>query len=500
MNRNPRPFIILALVVAILGLVSLLKIEGNIGPIAIKKIDLFSGISKNTAAAMAAGNNVSKANVPASNEKTAQTDEVTEIIEPDMNKIITDKKNNPAGLEYFLEALYKTEKEGGRARIAYFGDSSIEGDLVTQDLRKNFQEQFGGKGVGFVPITSVASGYRNTINHTFSKNWQVAAIHPKFNKRHMPGISGFTFLPVNDTSIKGSDDHNKIKAYKYSWVEYEASKLFQNTDVFSVIKLYYGPVGDLAFIQYSLDGGASQITDLSQGETVKELVIADHIPAQKIKISFFAKHSAEIYGVSFEENGGVYVDNFFILGYSGLTLNKLSRDMLAAFDSFLNYKLIIIHYGVNVSDFTTKAKLIWYLNRMVEVVEHLKSSFPEASFLIISATDIAVKEGTELTTKPSIPLLVEAQKQIARETGAAFWNLYEAMGGTNSMASWLRGKNPLASKDGIHLNRRGGKKVADLLTKAIMKEYEAYKATKVLDNNEKDTSGNNGNPHQQNSK
>ncbi|MEZ4850537.1 MAG: hypothetical protein R3B93_18375 [Bacteroidia bacterium] len=51
----------------------------------------------------------------------------------------------------------------GKTRIAYFGDSMIEGDLITQSLRNDLQELLGGQGVGFVPITSQTYGFRKTI-------------------------------------------------------------------------------------------------------------------------------------------------------------------------------------------------------------------------------------------------------------------------------------------------------------------------------------------------
>lgn len=52
-------------------------------------------------------------------------------------------------------------------RIAYFGDSFIEADIFTADLREMLQQEFGGCGVGYVPVTSSISGYRPTVRHTF---------------------------------------------------------------------------------------------------------------------------------------------------------------------------------------------------------------------------------------------------------------------------------------------------------------------------------------------
>ena len=69
-----------------------------------------------------------------------------------------------------LSAQKKTGKE--KIRIGYFGDSFIEGDLITKDLRQMLQDNFGGNGVGFMPVTSISAGFRTSIIHSFSKDWE----------------------------------------------------------------------------------------------------------------------------------------------------------------------------------------------------------------------------------------------------------------------------------------------------------------------------------------
>jgi hypothetical protein len=64
----------------------------------------------------------------------------------------------------------KTTKKG-KIRIAYFGDSMIEGDLLTQTLRKLLQKEFGGYGVGFLPIHSKVAGFRQTAS-VQSSGWE----------------------------------------------------------------------------------------------------------------------------------------------------------------------------------------------------------------------------------------------------------------------------------------------------------------------------------------
>ena len=72
------------------------------------------------------------------------------------------------GMTAFYRALDDLAKRPRHVRIAYFGDSFIEADILTADLREKLQQKYGGCGVGFVTITSMTSGYRPTVRHSFS--------------------------------------------------------------------------------------------------------------------------------------------------------------------------------------------------------------------------------------------------------------------------------------------------------------------------------------------
>ncbi len=58
---------------------------------------------------------------------------------------------NISQLDNFFNALKNARKK--QVRVAHYGDSTLEGDLISSDLRDLFQKKFGGKGVGIVPIT-----------------------------------------------------------------------------------------------------------------------------------------------------------------------------------------------------------------------------------------------------------------------------------------------------------------------------------------------------------
>jgi hypothetical protein len=102
---------------------------------------------------------------------------------------------------------------------------------------------------------------------------------------------------------------------------------------------------------------------------------------------------------------------------------------------------------------------------MIRTIEHIQAAMPKVPILIISAHDHSIKDGTIYKTSPDIPILVKTQSEFAQETGCAFWNLYEAMGGYNSMLGLVNQNPPLAGKDYTHFTRRGADYVAELLLK-----------------------------------
>lgn len=79
------------------------------------------------------------------------------------------------GMTPFYRALDEIQSKGRVVRIAVFGDSFIEADIFTADLREMLQKRFGGCGVGFVTITSMTSGYRPTVRHSFG-GWSSHAV------------------------------------------------------------------------------------------------------------------------------------------------------------------------------------------------------------------------------------------------------------------------------------------------------------------------------------
>ncbi|RLD77034.1 MAG: hypothetical protein DRJ07_15315, partial [Bacteroidetes bacterium] len=75
---------------------------------------------------------------------------------------------------------------------------------------------------------------------------------------------------------------------------------------------------------------------------------------------------------------------------------------------------------------------------------------------------------------PNVTLIRDALKKASFKADCAFWDMYEAMGGENSMPSWVFAEPPLAEKDFVHFTVRGSRIIAQMFYRALMLEYNGY--------------------------
>lgn len=466
-NKLGEPLIIVALTIIILYAISFAKIEYEIPAInfKLKNVDIFSDIKVEPASGLQPVSGL-KTITPCVNEASLDFTNIFSSVfsffdsafdkSGDPYELTLQDKNTPITgnikqLSYFFDAVKKAKLKN--VRIAHFGDSAIEGDLITSDIRGTLQDKFGGNGVGWLGITSQDIMFRQTTKHSFSDNWESAALYTS-NPKGLPlGISGEAFVP------KGN-----------AWVQYETTRFRKSLKDFSLVRLYYANAKN-STISYSFDGGVKQTVALKTGSALQELVLKPASRVKSIRIEFPMADQAYFYGVSLENEPGVYVDNFPLRGNTGVDIGSLQEGILKDFSKYLDYKLIILEFGLNIAG-SRNTDYSRYEKEMVKVINHLKSVFPKTSFLMISIHDRSMKKGASFVTDPGILRLLETQKNIAKLADVAIWNLFEAMGGENSMPNWVNANPPLAFKDFIHFNDQGAKKIADLLTGALLKLYK----------------------------
>ncbi len=383
-------------------------------------------------------------------------DSVVKLVEEHCRPGITcieDYSGDSSALKTFFRALASTRDEHKPTRIAFYGDSFIEGDVLCGAFRDTLQSIFGGRGVGFVPITSGVTGFRNTIKHKFD-NWKTKSLIVKQDSGVAIGPAGYSFEPLIG-----------------NWVEYKGSKQ-RFLRQWNTVKIYYTNLAD-AGIQYTVDDDSLFNIDELKTSSVLQEWRYQKPQMKSIKLEFYPADSLTLYGASFEGDAGVFVDNFSIRGNTGLSLNTMDDKLLTSFGKFRDYKLVILQFGVNlVTDDSLNYRA--YTKRMVDVVNKMKSAYPKASFLLLSVGDRSSNKTGKPETMNAVPAMRNAQRAIAEKTKIAFWDMYEAMGGRNSMVEFVQAKPPLAAKDYTHLTFKGGKLLAGSLVKSLLFGMEKY--------------------------
>ena len=112
-------------------------------------------------------------------------------------------------------------------------------------------------------------------------------------------------------------------------------------------------------------------------------------------------------------------------------------------------------------------------------INRLKLSCPDAAFIVIGPSDMSTKIKDKYVTYEHLPAVVEALRNAALSTGCGFWDMYNAMGGYNSMPSWVNAEPELARPDYVHFSTRGARLISNMFYNALLLEYNNYEeATK----------------------
>jgi lysophospholipase L1-like esterase len=283
---------------------------------------------------------------------------------------------------------------------------------------------------------------------------------------------GFTrfnqYKVLTDTSVLLSTNVS-ITTTKYAGsnnLGYKKVKLFYGgSQAKTWCEFYDGPA--LAGADSLLEGGNFRIKEfnISPGSSQHEF-------------RFKGKDSPDFYAASLESDNGVYVDNIPQRGSSGTFFQYINFGQLKSFYDYLNVKLIILQYGGNaLPSLKDKASVLNFASYFKGQIAIIKKAAPNASILFIGPADMSVKEGADYVTHPMLEDTRDALREIAFENGCAFFDMYDCMGGKNSMESWVDQK--LAATDYIHFSPQGARKIATLLYSSLIANYNSYLKTKA---------------------
>lgn len=397
--------------------------------------------------------------IPPSPSESIKIDNITRITKRNCKEgitcIIDYSDSTQRGMYPFYRALDNlSNNEGEYARIAFFGDSFIEADILTADLRNNLQKKYGGAGVGFIPITSEMRFFRKSVRHDF-KGWSSYSVTQKPFDKNLLGISGEYSIPTES-----------------AYVEYSGQSRYKSLlDTCQVASLFYKVETPLLLSQRI---NRRRVDSIKLGTTGRLAAYSITDQIGKVRWGVPKDSTALFYGAAMDGETGVILDNFGQRSSSGYSLSLIPYKMLVEFNKVRPYDLIVLEYGLNVV-----AKKVhnydYYRKGLTRVIKYLKQCFPNAGFLIVSVGDRDMKDSNgDFRTMPEILDFIETQRDIARENHIAFWNMFEAMGGEDSMVDLVNSKPAKANLDYTHINFIGGRFIAGKLYEALLDGKEKY--------------------------
>lgn len=359
-------------------------------------------------------------------------------------------------LNRFYEKLLAGQEP---VRVAFMGDSFVEGDILTADLRELLQDTFMGGGVGFVPFASPFTGFRQTIKTT-SKGWTPYNI---MQRKSVPQpyvgdffVSGWVARPAAGASTR-----------------WEMSSKRRHLEECSRARLLF-ICREAARIAVTLNDGEERIFEFEADDVVRQIVVEEeHISSLEMKILSGEAGFTGI-GADFDSKEGVAVDNFSIRSNNGQAMFWSSAAVNAQIHTMRAYDLVILQYGLNIMQ-ADRHNYSLYGEQVEKMIRYAESCFPGAAILVMGVSDRSQRGEQGIVPMSSAVDLTASQREAAEKCGASFWNTYEAMQRMGGMTRFV--ENGWAGKDYTHINYAGGREIARQLYYGLLQGAQSRSRT-----------------------
>ena len=366
-----------------------------------------------------------------------------------------------------FRAFERARKEGKTVRVAHYGDSQIEMDRISQDLREALQTRFGGCGTGMFPALTTTP--MASVSHYASGGFVFytmlgdSTTRRASHRRYGP-LAQVTGLYSNGTVTLRAQNRKSTP---------EHVRHFQSVSVL------YGQASEDFSVTVQADTLSPRPVAQAK-DSVTWVTWTFEKPVDKATLKFTGK--AEIYGVATDGKAGVTVDNTPMRGSTGDILIRIDKDLMKASFELAGTRLVILQFGGNFVPVARSGKAIsGYMDKVRELIAYFHEVAPESKILFIGPSDMAAStEEGGIVSYRRLPEVVDSLQAVSLESGAAYWDLYRRMGGQNSMAQWVRHSPAYAGPDYVHFTSTGAKLVGETLSRSLLTYYDFYNLRKTL--------------------
>ena len=350
-----------------------------------------------------------------------------------------------------LDRQYENGNEN--INIYHFGGSHIQADIWSNKLRENFQHSlpFNNAGRGFFfPFRLIKSNGSQVVLSSHTGKWK--GYRNSVNNHQGPfGLLGARAELLDTASIINV------------WFKNQRNQF----DSFQEIDLFFEDSSDNYDISLIVDSNILISSKKLEGHIKYQLSTA----IDSLSFSIVKKENIEskfsLFGFCFDNNRhGI---SYHSIGVNGASVPSYLRCVnLERQLGLMPPDLVIFSIGINdayENNFLKES----YGKNYDTLIQRIYSVNPEAAILFTTNNDSYYHQKYP---NKRVYEAKEAMVNLAESKKLALWDLFEIMGGLNSIQKWH--SDDLAKKDLLHLNYKGYNLIGDLLFEAFMEAYKIY--------------------------
>ena len=358
----------------------------------------------------------------------------------------------------FYDKLLKLENgDSSQVSILHMGDSHIQADFLTREVRKSFQLRFGNAGRGLIfPLlvagTNEPADYRSSTN----VGWTVAKINSQ-NQVPAPGICGISMLSEENGAYFdiATSNHDDLD-YAFNQVT-----LIHTKDSLQFDCRFTDSPPKFGYLMSARPLEPGEITTTVRFQQPTNYV---RIQAEQTEAG---QSSVTINGLILQNGDpGILYSSVGINGahFSDYNNSPLFYSQLKV----LKPDLVIISLGTNegANIKVTEDEIIASASAMIQSIRLVN---PESCILIATPTDDYYRKKYK---NPYLEAVHRALIKTAEMENVACWDLYNITGGFGSCTEWR--KAAMMQSDGVHFNKMGYTVQGSLLYKALIDGYLRY--------------------------
>lgn len=356
------------------------------------------------------------------------------------------------------KALDNTKKE--RFTIVHFGDSHIQSERPSSQVRNYLQAEYGSGGFGMMFPYSAAKTYSSIRYSSSYKGSWIFAKSFQYTPKVPIGLSGMSLETIDSIAsitfkLKRKDTiSNILRLFVDKTAEsYDFEVLCADTLIKVYLKDYLSD--SLTYIEIQIPAG----NDRYQLNVIKS--------SKNQKYFRFYGMSPQAY-----DNKGIIYHSVGVgaAPYRSVFNQEKMPEQLSDVDA----NLVILDFGTN--DYLYKDKIDEKLeSQIIQIINIVKAAEPNTVILLTTAQDLYYK-GRHIKSGDDFRDLII---KIAKNMDCLFWDWYSVSGGTKSLKHWRN--EGFCQKDLIHLTVKGYKLKGDLLYDALVNSIDSLDKTDALD-------------------